>query len=249
MSIGPPHASSIRTSRMRREEPSQAGRGPFGRPEVVREGRADPAAEPGATASAADRDPTVARRPQVVEREPAVGQVPRRRSSRSPRACPGSAPSGRCSSTTSRDGGRTTASPPPRRSGRRPPTARRPRHRPRPTPSGCGPGDRPDRPAPGGSRHRGDRAGPAARHRARRAVVPSWIVTPRSSRTRRRPRARIAGWIVAACGMNTPPRSTGDCTRAATSSGVERDGSGPPPRAPGTPRPRLDRSRPGRARR
>ena len=49
-------------------------------------------------------------------------------------------------------------------------------------------------------------------------VVPSWMTTPRSSRTRRRPRARAAGWIVAAPGMNAPARSTGDCTRARTSS-------------------------------
>ncbi len=34
--------------------------------------------------------------------------------------------------------------------------------------------------------------------------VPSWMTTPRSRATRRRPRARIAGWIVAATGMNAP---------------------------------------------
>ncbi len=47
--------------------------------------------------------------------------------------------------------------------------------------------------------------------------VPSQITTPRSRRTRRRPRARAAGWMVAAPGMNTPSRNTGEWTRAATS--------------------------------
>ena len=48
--------------------------------------------------------------------------------------------------------------------------------------------------------------------------VPSWIVTPRSRATRRSPRARIAGWTVAAPGMNAPARRTGEATRARTSS-------------------------------
>ena len=61
------------------------------------------------------------------------------------------------------------------------------------------------------------------------AVVPSWIVTPRSSRTRRRPRASVAGWTVAAPGMKTPSRNTGESTLARTSSAVSGTRRSPRP--------------------
>ena len=52
--------------------------------------------------------------------------------------------------------------------------------------------------------------------------VPSGITTPRSSATRRRPRASAAGWTVAAPGIKTPSRKTGERTRAADGRGVQR---------------------------
>ena len=59
--------------------------------------------------------------------------------------------------------------------------------------------------------------------------VPSAITTPRSSRTRRRPRARLAGWTVAAPGMNAPSRNTGERTRAATSAADHGTSRSPSP--------------------
>ena len=49
--------------------------------------------------------------------------------------------------------------------------------------------------------------------------VPSKIRTPRSSSTRRRPRARSAGWTDAALGMSSPSRKAGDAHTRRTAAG------------------------------
>ena len=74
MSIGPPHASSIRVAASdgnSRRSP-RAADGGF---RVVGEGTPDPPAEPCSSAAAPERDPSVGRRPQVVQREPGVAEA------------------------------------------------------------------------------------------------------------------------------------------------------------------------------
>ena len=55
---------------------------------------------------------------------------------------------------------------------------------------------------------------------SRVTVVPSWMVTPRSSTTRRKPRARKAGCTDAPSRMNAPLRKAGDEHRLRTCSRV-----------------------------
>ena len=72
MSIGPPQASSMRTSRSDgKSRRSPAAARAAERASSVNAG-SDPTAEPGPPAAAADGDPPVVGRPQVVQREPGV---------------------------------------------------------------------------------------------------------------------------------------------------------------------------------
>ena len=63
---------------------------------------------------------------------------------------------------------------------------------------------------------------PSPSARIRRTAVSSWIVTPRSSSTRRNPRASLAGWIEASDGTSIPPRNAGEAQAAWTSAGDRR---------------------------
>ena len=73
MSIGPAPGVLDPDVGGRREQPPEARGRPPGRGEVVGERAVDPAAEPCPAAATADRDPPVRRGPQVVEREPGIG--------------------------------------------------------------------------------------------------------------------------------------------------------------------------------
>ena len=174
------------------------------------------------------------RRAQVVEREPRVGEAL------------AAGPADLREAVRDRLGQHDVARP-----RDEPPAERRPRRRPRVERDDRGPGDdlaraggrgRPDADrATGTTGRRAPRPGPDAPSQPGRSPsssttrVPSWMVTPRSRAARRRPRARMAGWMVAAPGMNAPARSTGerDPGRDLVRASARR--SGPPPRAPRTP--------------
>ena len=162
----------------------------------IREDRNDPATEPGPPPDTAERDPPVGRGPQVMESEPRRRRPPRRRSSRSRpmRSGIGSVRTIVRRQVTSRRPNHGHAAAQALRRG--------PRRRPAPPspPADVG-ADADGRRPPNDPRRRGARrvlgpTPPSSRVVVRRlsvAVVPSCMVTPRSSSTRG---ARARAWRV-----------------------------------------------------
>ena len=230
MSIGPPQASSIRTSRSDGKSRRSPAAARCTIPVSVK-AAPDPAAEPGPTTAPAERHPAVRRRPQVVQREPPVGhalttgpadlrQSLRNRLGQDDVARPGHEP------PTERRPARG-----PGIHGQRPPSARPPRRRRPPTWCARGPG-RPARPAAA-------RRPPAPTAPSQPGRSPSSSTAGRPRGSSRRARAGRAGargpgspagpWPRPR--MKTPPRKTGDATRARTSAAVSATYSSPTPRA------------------